>query len=229
MPTNQVLSPLGAQVAFGGRPTDLALSPDGRWLAVLDRAQVLTINPATGQVAARTPHKGGKATLESRLRPTASDCWRRASGGTIGVFEATPEGALNPQPPIRLTAGAVFAARARCRSLWPWPLRCATLWAVLNLNNSLAESDLATGRVRCEIRVGNAPYGVVLVRNKAYVTNWAGTRRPPIRRPGRPAWRGRWRRGSAAVHRLGWFRVGCRSGRWREQKQIVVGLRIPRP
>jgi len=30
VPTNQVLSPLGQQVAFSGRPTDVALSPNGR-------------------------------------------------------------------------------------------------------------------------------------------------------------------------------------------------------
>ncbi len=30
VPTNQVLSPAGRQVTFSGRPTDLALSPDGR-------------------------------------------------------------------------------------------------------------------------------------------------------------------------------------------------------
>ena len=39
VPTNQVLSPLGRQVAYDGRPVDLALSPSGRWLAVLDRAK----------------------------------------------------------------------------------------------------------------------------------------------------------------------------------------------
>ena len=33
--TNQILSPAGLQVIAGGRPTDVALAPNGRWLAVL--------------------------------------------------------------------------------------------------------------------------------------------------------------------------------------------------
>src|SRR5438067_1605736 len=55
VPTNQVLSPLGRQVGYGGRPTDLALSPDGRWLAVLDRAGVLIIDPVSAQIVSRQP------------------------------------------------------------------------------------------------------------------------------------------------------------------------------
>ena len=49
-----------------------------------------------------------------------------------------------------------------------------TLFAALNLKNTLAEIDLATGKLRREIPVGNAPYDVVLVRGHAYVSNWAG-------------------------------------------------------
>src|SRR4029078_12452004 len=49
-----------------------------------------------------------------------------------------------------------------------------TLWAVLNMRNTLAEIDLASGKLRREMGVGNAPYGVVVVGRKAYVTNWAG-------------------------------------------------------
>ena len=49
-----------------------------------------------------------------------------------------------------------------------------TLYAALNLKNTLAEIDLASGEVKREIPVGNAPYDVVLVRGHAYVSNWAG-------------------------------------------------------
>src|SRR5262245_23412514 len=59
VPTNQVLSPAGKQVAFSGRPTDVALSPDGRWLAVLDRSQVAIMDVAEGEVESRVPHASG--------------------------------------------------------------------------------------------------------------------------------------------------------------------------
>src|SRR6187551_3042315 len=41
VPTNQVLTPAGRQVIVGGRPSDIALSPDGHWLAVLNLREVL--------------------------------------------------------------------------------------------------------------------------------------------------------------------------------------------
>ena len=37
VPTNQLLRPAGFQIVFPGRPVDLALSPDGKWLAVLNK------------------------------------------------------------------------------------------------------------------------------------------------------------------------------------------------
>ena len=40
-------------------PTDLALSPDGRWLAVLDRSGVLMVDPVAGKIVDRAPQKGG--------------------------------------------------------------------------------------------------------------------------------------------------------------------------
>src|SRR4051794_13330446 len=59
VPTNQVLSPAGKQVPVNGRPTDVALSPDGKWLGVLDRGQVAIVNPETGEIASRASHASG--------------------------------------------------------------------------------------------------------------------------------------------------------------------------
>jgi hypothetical protein len=93
VPTNQVLSPAGRQVAFSGRPTDLALSPDGKWLAVLDLGHVAIIDVAKGELVSRVAHSSGsfagivftpdsKKVLASNLR------------GSIGVFEVEADGEL---------------------------------------------------------------------------------------------------------------------------------------
>ena len=37
VPTNQLLRPAGFQILFPGKPVDLALSPDEKWLAVLNK------------------------------------------------------------------------------------------------------------------------------------------------------------------------------------------------
>lgn len=92
VPTNQVLSPAGFQVTFPGWPTDLALSPDGRLLAVLnssglvlirveDRAIMQTLplardgNSFTG--IAWTPD--GTAVTRGEYRARSSAAWRHSA------------------------------------------------------------------------------------------------------------------------------------------------------
>ena len=187
VPTNQVLSPQGRQVVLDARPTNVALSPDGRWLAALGSSGVYLIDPAAGKVVSRAAHSGGSFTgivfSADGKRLLASSFF-----GTISSFAVQPDGELEPQPPIVLPARSTPAptqsasvdptSRKLRQSVVPAGLALAgggrTLWAVLNTQNALAEIDLASGRLLRMIRVGNAPYGVVLVRNKAYVSNWAG-------------------------------------------------------
>jgi YVTN family beta-propeller protein len=53
------------------------------------------------------------------------------------------------------------------------------LYVALNLSNRFAELDAATGRLLRLWNVGVAPYDVVLVGHKAYVSNWGGRRPGP--------------------------------------------------
>ena len=223
VPTNQVLTPLGRQVAYGGRPTDVALSPDGRWLAVLDLGQVLMIHPDSAQVVARATQKGGSyAGLV--FTPDGKRLLASSMGGTIGVFEVTGEGGLRAKPSIKLAAETKASAEAILPIGLAVDAAGKTLWAVLNLRNTLAEIDLEGGHLRREIPVGNAPYGVVLLGDKAYVTNWGG-RKPDAQSVQGPAGRGDPVRvdpvrhiasdGSLSVVHL---------ANGKEEKQIVVGL-----
>ncbi|MEX0714789.1 MAG: bifunctional YncE family protein/alkaline phosphatase family protein [Pirellulales bacterium] len=63
------------------------------------------------------------------------------------------------------------------------------MYAAMNLNNTLAEIDLATGQVTRQIAVGSAPYDVAVAGGKAYVSNWAG-RHPGKDDPQGPSGRG---------------------------------------
>jgi hypothetical protein len=56
-------------VAFSGRPAVVALSPDGGWLAVLDRRHVAIINPETSVKQHLIAHKMGIVD-EPHLRAT---------------------------------------------------------------------------------------------------------------------------------------------------------------
>jgi len=188
VPTNQVLSPVGRQVAFDGRPVDMALSPDGRRLAVLDRASVLLINPDEGKVVSTARHKGGSYAGIAFSRD-GRHLYASSITGTIGVFEVESSGELKAEDPIKL--GELLQADPESVLPVGMALGAAgdSLWVVLNLRNSIAEIDLAQKRIKREIPVGNAPFGIVLLAEKAYVSNWAG-RLPDAKSTTGPAGRG---------------------------------------
>lgn len=170
VPTNQFLSPLGRQVAFSGRPTDVALSPDGRWLAVLNRYDTLVINVEIGEIVSQVSHEGGSykgIVFTPDGRRLLMSCIR----GYIESFSVSEEGKLEIQEQISLPG-------VRNDNALPSGLAIESdgesLWVALNLNNTLAEIKLENGSVIREIPVGSAPYDVVLVGSKAYVSNWAG-------------------------------------------------------
>lgn len=173
VPTNQVLSPAGRHVIVGGRPTDVALAPNGRFLAVLNLKEVLLINVESGEIISRAPNSGSSF-KGIAFSPDGKRVYASNTKGSINVYEVSGDG--------QLTAAATIAIPARKSSrgggALPVGLKVQsdgkTLLAALNLKNTLGEIDLATGKVLREIPVGNAPYDVVVVGSKAYVSNWAG-------------------------------------------------------
>ena len=187
VPTNQVLTPLGRQVGFAGRPTDVALSPSGRWLGVLGNKAVSIVDVEVGKIVSQSPFKGSYAGIV--FAADGKKLLASNMGGAIGVFGVSDAGALTALPPIEPTP----AAGSPIKTALPVGLALDsagnTLWAVLNLKNSLAKIDVATREVVQEIAVGNAPFGVVLVESKtggakAYVSNWAGRMPQPGDRTG---------------------------------------------
>src|SRR3954470_19735585 len=59
VPTNQILSPAGRQLVVGGRPADVALSPNEQWLAVLNVNEVQLIDVESGKILSRVAIRGG--------------------------------------------------------------------------------------------------------------------------------------------------------------------------
>src|SRR5262249_52422607 len=62
VPTGQLVRPAGESLAFAGRPVDLALSPDGKWLFVKDNRGLVVIDAAAWKLVQKLPFgkwKGG--------------------------------------------------------------------------------------------------------------------------------------------------------------------------
>lgn len=109
--------------------------------------------------------------------------------GSIKVFEVTH----NPSA-ARLSSVVVLGSYVSALFSIPLPLANALdrkeeipsgltvssdgrkLYVTLNLSNQLGEFDAHTGKLLRLFPAGVAPYDVVLVRNKAYVSNWGGRR-----------------------------------------------------
>ena len=173
VPTNQILSPAGRQVVVGGRPTDVALSPNGKWLAVLNLNDLQIVDVEAGQILSSTPIRNGSY-KGIAFSPTGDRVYASTTRSGIVVLEVAENGKVTAAKSIQLP-------KTRSRdAASPIPVGFAvsadgkTLYAVLNLKNTLAEIDLASGKVKRQITVGNAPYDVVLVGREAYVSNWAG-------------------------------------------------------
>jgi DNA-binding beta-propeller fold protein YncE len=200
LPVNQVVTPAGVQVELPGlRPQALALSPDGQLLLTAGKtAELVVVDPGRGAIRQRVllpkaktdskapsdnvlaPDKDGQISFTGlRFSPDGRRAFLSDVNGSIVVFDVAADGTVRVARAIRLPD-----ARAP-RRLEEIPAGLAvsadgrTLYVCGNLSNTLLEIDIASGRVRRAFAVGVAPYDVVIVGKKAYVSNWGGRRPRP--------------------------------------------------
>ena len=199
LPVHQTLTPLGRQIELPAmRPQALALSPDGRLLAISGKTSELVIfDPGTGQIRQRVPLPAGwlgsKAASVSphflatdtkgQLSYTGlifSPCGRRIYlsnvEGDIKVFHVDKEGKVSGEGTIRLPPADAPRRKAEIPAGLALAADGRRLFVVGNMSNTLVEIDLESGRALRRFEVGVAPFDVLLVNSKAYVSNWGGRR-----------------------------------------------------
>ncbi len=213
VPVNQVVTPTGLQVPLAGlRPQALALSPDGRLLAVSGKsAELVLLDPGSGEILQRVglpaearddlvpgtssenilePDEKGQLSYAGLVfSPDGGRIYLSNVNGSVKVFTVGPDGAVAPSHSIPLPP----ANAPRREEEIPAGLALTgdgeRLYVCGNLSNRLLELDAATGEVQRTFDVGVAPFEVVLAHGKAYVSNWGG-RRPGPDDPTGPAGRG---------------------------------------
>jgi YVTN family beta-propeller protein len=212
-PINQLLTPAGRQIELPGlRPQAIALSPSGRFLAISGKtSELLLADPASGKIirhvplpAARTneanpdvvsrhilkPDKDAELSYTGLIfSPDGLRIFLSSVNGSIKVFSVDARGNVEgldsfalppadaPHRKVEIPAGLALSPDGK------------RLYVVLNLSNRLAEMDAQTGKVLRTWDVGVAPYDVLLLGTKAYVSNWGG-RRPETNSVTGPAGRG---------------------------------------
>lgn len=200
LPVNQILIPAGIQISLPGlRPQALALSPDGRLLAVSGKtSELVVINPDSGTIVQQValpsenqteplpdpsspnilePDRKGQVSYTGLVfSPDGHHIYLSNVDGSIKVFSVDSDGRVRPSHTIPLPP----ANAPRRKNQIPAGLTLSEdgqrLYVCGNLSNHLLEINTNTNTVMRIFDVGVAPFDVVLVDNKAYVSNWGGRR-----------------------------------------------------
>ena len=172
VPTNQLLRPAGFQIQFQGRPVDLALSPNGKWLAVLNKNTLELIRVNDRTIIQRLSIKRGGSYNGVTFSDDGKKIYVSQGRSYIFIAEMGKDNVLtwvdkitfpNPKVGGHPVPGGIILDEQNGK-----------LYTTLNRSNSLAIVKLSNKSIK-EIQVGVAPYEVALYSSeKAYVSNWGG-------------------------------------------------------
>ena len=182
--SGQRLTPAGAQLEFPGRPTAVALSPDGRTATLLSSkgGKLIVLDLGTRRVLQTYAGSGGSfdgvAYNHAGTRLFASD-----AAGTLNDLAVAADGTLKlvktiASPAVPATAGTDINASAN--NAYPGGLAFSAddslVYVAYSVRNQLGVIDVATDTVTAQIDVGNAPHSVVVQGSTAWVSNEGGRR-----------------------------------------------------
>ncbi|HAR35638.1 MAG TPA: phosphoesterase [Acidobacteria bacterium] len=213
VPVNQVVEPYGQQVQLPGlRPQGLALSPDGKLVAVSGKSsELIIIDPIDLRILQKVPlpsesqnepfpetasgnilepdTKGQLSYNGLVFSPDGKHLYLSNVNGSLKVFSVYSDGQVRPSHTILLPPANAPRREEEIPAGLAFSRDGKKLYVCGNLSNQLLEIDIASGRVLRVFPVGVAPFEVVLKENKAYVSNWGGRRPGPEDLTG-PAGRG---------------------------------------
>jgi len=246
-PVNQWITPFGRQLDLPEmRPQALALSPGGKLLVTAGKtSELVVIDPKSAAIRQRVllpsertqeeqtpvseqvlyPDESGQLSFTGLIFSPAGDrIYMSDVEGTIKVFRVADDGTVSPAHSWSLPSADAPRRKAEIPSGLALTAGGKTLLVCGNLSNRLLEIDTKSGKFLRSLDVGVAPYDVIVVGNKAYVSNWGG------RRPGQgdvvgPAGRGTTVRVDPVRHIASEGSVSVVDlAAWKVTKEIVTGL-----
>lgn len=175
--TKQLVRPAGQVIEFGGRPVDMALSPDGSVLYVKSNRSLLVVDARTWKTRQELPYdNGGNSMHGIMVSKDGSHVYVTAVPDQLLQADVAQDGKLTWGRKITLPAPGGDDRSTPCGIALSPDGKSALV--CLSRNNSLGIVDLAQGGLAKEIPVGVAPYEVIVSADgsKAYVSNWGGRR-----------------------------------------------------
>ncbi len=174
VPTGQLVRPAGQTFAFGGRPVDLVLSPEQRWLFVKNTGSLMVLDAARWRLVQDLSYPKGEAGSMHGLAVSRDGGAVYVAGSYKHLLEARRDGKGRWRwtREIRLgtrivnPSGVALSADGR------------TAYVALSMSNTLAIVDLASGKVTAQVPTGVCPFAVVVSADgrTAYVSDFGGRR-----------------------------------------------------
>ncbi len=173
VPSNQLLKPAGFQAYFPGRPVDLVVTKDGRFLVIKNNGDLTLVRISDRKIMQSLPYrKSGASFTGITLSPDGKQVYVTDAEDNLCIAGFDDNNLLSWLDPVVLPNPAAGGFAVPGGIALDEAGRKA--YVTLSRNNSLAVIDLAKKKTS-EIPVGMAPYDVVLLSDsKAYVTNWGG-------------------------------------------------------
>lgn len=178
VPTRQLLRPAGESVEFGGRPVDLALSPDGRSVYVKDDRGLVVLDAEGWKLRQelRFPQGGGGSMHGLAVSRDGGTVYLTTAQDSLWEARIGADGRASWGRRIPLPGPANTGPSHACGIALAADEK--QLYVCLSRNNTLGVVDLARGELVRQIPTGVAPWDVVLSADgtTAYVSNWGGRR-----------------------------------------------------
>lgn len=172
IPTGQAITPAGQHIEVNDRPLGMALSPDGRSLAVVTGSNFSPRALHVIDVSSRSLKQTipiGDSFVGVDYSPAGDRLYVGGGrNGDVKIFERTPAGLFAPAGSVSIPGSAPSGLDVDADG--------RRLYVALNLRNSVAVIDTVSRSVLAEIPVGIYPYMPLLSADgsKLYVSNWGG-------------------------------------------------------
>ncbi|WP_129726026.1 bifunctional YncE family protein/alkaline phosphatase family protein [Ectobacillus funiculus] len=179
-PVNQLITPAGKQIEFGGNPISVAVHPNGKTAVTMVGRNnyggkgINVVDLATGKLMLNDFDLGLTTMWGLAYSKDGNQLYATGSKGGKGkvvVMSIDADGKPAIQKTYTLPNAAVGG------NINPLDLAVGPqgqLLVALNRDNSLGVMDPQTGTLTAKIAVENAPTGVLVDGNTAYVTNQGG-------------------------------------------------------
>jgi YVTN family beta-propeller protein len=173
VPTNQLLRPAGFQILFPGRPVDLALSPDGKWLAVLNRSSLDLIRVLDRTIMQTLPMRGGASFKGLAFSPDGKQIFVSQARNKVLIAQKDADNVLHWTDAIEFSKPSMGGHPVP--GGFSFSKKSEKMYVPLNRSNTIAVVNMKNLMVTADIPVGVAPYEILLLTpEKAYVSNWGG-------------------------------------------------------